>query len=224
MEGMRMVWKVSGLEKDFVKEISSIGSGNASTFLSKEIGAEVKLVAPKYDLISLDQFEKCVKMPEGVAVCVFAKFEAETFGAVILTFDQRSAFAMADLLQKKKTGTTRWLSEEDQSRLKHFGHLLLKCYLDAISPFITNEIKESEMKIFSTIGEAVIDIITLGARKSDMFIVLQNDFVTKTPRHLEGKYAYALRTDKRHLQMLYKRATMKSRSRVAKQRNRKKLT
>lgn len=216
-----MVQKFGELEKDFVKELSSIGSGNASTLLSKEIGAEIKLVTPKYNTVSIDQFDKSIKMPKGMAICVFAKFESDILGAVMLILDERSAFVMADLLQKKKMGTTKWLSKEDQDALKNLGHLLLKSYLNAIAPFLASEATENEMRIFSTIGEAVLDIATLGASKSDSFIILQNDFIAEGSSRVEGKFTYIMRAGKKKLQRIATRAMMKSEPRVVKQRNRK---
>jgi len=185
--------ELTEMEKDVLKEISNMGAGNASTLLSKEIGEEIRLFTPVYKLISFDQFEKTIAVPKGVAICAFAKLKGEVLGSVMLVFDTKSAFALADLLQKRKMGTTRWLSEEDQLKLKQVGHLVLRCYLNAISHFISYELNSEKLRMFSTLGDAVIDLMLLGAKKSDHFIVLENNFFVESKAHVEGKYDFILR-------------------------------
>jgi len=186
--------ELTEMERDALKEISNMGAGNASTLLSKRIGEEIRLSTPVYKLIPFDQFEKCVAVPKGVAICAFAKLKGEVLGSVMLVFDRESAFALADLLQKRKIGTTQWLSEKDQLKLKQVGHFVLRCYLDALSHFMNYELNSEKLRMFSTLGDAVIDLMLLGAKKSDHFITLQNNFVAKTKAHVEGRYDLILRT------------------------------
>jgi len=188
-----MVEELTEMEKDVLKEISNMGAGNASTLLSKKIGKEIKLSIPDYELMSFDQFEKYVAVPEGVAICAFAKLKGEVLGSVMLVFDRKSAFELADLLQKRKMGTTQWLSEKDQLKLKQVGHLVLRCYLNAISRFLNYELNSEKLRIFSTLGDAVIDLMLLGAKKSDDFIVLRSNFVAEAKANVGGRYVFILR-------------------------------
>ncbi len=184
--------ELTEMKKDVLKEISNMGAGNANTLLSKEIGKEISLSTPVYKLISFDQFEKSVAVPRGVAICAFAKLKGELLGSVMLVFDRKSAFVLADLLQKRKIETTQWLSEDDQLKLKEAGHLVLRCYLNAMSRFLNYELNSEELRIFSTLGDSVIDLMLLGANKSDCFIVLENNFAEKTD-NVDGKYVFILR-------------------------------
>jgi len=186
--------ELTEMERDALKEISNIGAGNASTLLSERIGEEIRLSTPICRLISFDQFEECVSVPKGVAICAFAKLKGEVLGSVMLVFDRESAFALADLLQKRKIGTTQWLTEKDQLKLKQVGHLVLRCYLDALSRFISYELDSQKLRMFSTLGDAVIDLMLLGAKKSDHFITLQNAFAAGTKANVEGSYDFILRT------------------------------
>jgi len=191
--------ELTEMERDVLKEMSNMGAGNASTLLSKKIGEEIRLSTPVYKLISFDQFEKNFTAPKGVAICAFAKLKGEVLGSVMLVFDSKCAFALADLLQKRKIGTTKWLSEEDQLKLKQVGHLVLRCYLNAISHFMNHELHSEKLRMFSTLGDAVIDLILLGAKKADHFIVLQNKFVVGTKVRVRGRYDFMLRTAEKYL-------------------------
>lgn len=197
MEGTWMAKELTEMEKDVLKEMSNVAAGNASTYLSEKIGEEIRLSIPAYKLMSHDQFEKHVVVPEGVAVCAFAKLKGEVLGSVMLVFDRKSAFEMVDLLQKRKMGTTEWLSEEDQLKLKEAGQLVLRCYLNAMSRFLNYELNSEDLRIFSTLGDAVIDLMLLGAKKSDSFILLENNFVAQAKANVEGRYVFVLRATER---------------------------
>lgn len=199
MEEIMMEEELTEMEKDVLKEISNMGAGNASTLLSKKIDEEIRLSTPVYELVSFDQFEKCVAVPKGVAICAFAKLKGEVLGSVMLVFERKSAFVLVDLLQKRKIGTTQWLSEEDQLRLKEVGHLVLGCYLNAISRFMNYELHSEKLRMFSTLGDAVIDLMLLGAKKSDHFVALQNNFVVGAKAHVRGRYDFILRTAQKYL-------------------------
>lgn len=181
------------MEKDVLKEMSSIGAGNAATLLSKKTGQEIRLSTPIYKLLSFDQFGKYAAVPEQVAICAFAKLKGEVIGNVMLAFDRESAFEMADLLQKRKIGTTRWLSQEDQLELRQVSRLVLRCYLNAISRFMSHALKSEKLRMFSTSGDAIIDLILLGAKKSDNFIVLENNLSAESKAHIKGRYIFILR-------------------------------
>jgi len=199
MEEIMMKERLTEMEKDALKEISNMGAGNASTLLSKKIGEEIRLSTPGYKLISFDQFEKYVAVPKGVAICAFAKLKGEVLGSAMLIFERKSAFVLVDLLQKRKIGTTKWLSEKDQLKLKQVGHIVLRCYLNAISRFLNYELNSEKLRMFSTLGDAVIDLMLLGANKSDHFIVLQNNFVAGTKAYVRGKFGFTLRTAEKFL-------------------------
>jgi len=203
MEGTIMEEELTEMERDVLKEISNMGAGNASTLLSKKIGEEIRLSTPVYELISSDQFENYVAVPKGVAICAFAKLKGEIMGSTMLVFDRKTAFVLSDLLQKRRIGTTQWLSEKDQLKLKQVGHLVLRCYLNAISRFMNYELNSEKLRMFSTLGDAVIDLMLMGAKKSDHFIVLENNFVAVTKTHVAGRYVLILRTaDENLLPML----------------------
>lgn len=200
--------ELTEMEKDVLKEISNMGAGNASTLLSKKIGEEIRLSTPVYKLFSFDQFEKYFTAPKGVAICTFAKLKGEVLGSAMLVFDPKSAFALADLLQNRKIGTTKWLSEKDQLKLKQVGHIVLRCYLNTISRFINYKLSSERLRMFSTLGDAVIDLILLGAKKSDHFIVLQNNFVAEAKAHVRGKYDFTLRTAEKFISPTLANKTM----------------
>lgn len=175
-----MVEKLSEMGKDFLKEMASIATGNASTILSEKVGQEIKLTAPVCKLVSPIEAEKHVMVSKGIAVCTFAKVRGRSLGSAMLVFDNESAFRMADLLQNRKLGTTDWLSEGDQKKLLKMGNTVFECYLEAMRHFMDTDLQLEDLKLFSTIGDAVVDLI-LGRNIEGFILAIKNGFVMQEP-------------------------------------------
>lgn len=173
-----MVEKLTEIEKDFLKEMTSIAAGNASTLLSKKTGQEITLSVSTYELISHDEVEGFVGTPKGIVVCTFAKLRGKALGSVMLVFSTKSAFILADLLQKKKVGTTKWLSERDQEELLQMGNSVFQCYSKALANFVDIDLRLEDLKIFSTIGDAVMELL-LAVPVEGPILALRNELTAQ---------------------------------------------
>ena len=170
-----MVEKLTEMEKDFLKEMTSIATANVSALLSKKIGHEITFSVPSYNLISHGEIKEFVTIPKGIAVCAFVKLRGDVVGSVLLVFSAESAFAMADLLQKRKIGTTEWPSGRGQEKLLQMGNSMLQCYLKAITDFVDIDMRMDELRLFSPIGDAVAYLPNLTEPVGTPILALRND-------------------------------------------------
>lgn len=200
-----MVEELTEMEKDVLKEIANIASGNASTLLSKKIRQEIKLSIPFQKLTSVKEVEKNIPIPKGIAICTFAKLKGDILGSVMLVFDRKNAFVLADLLQKKKLGTTEWLSEKDQKELIYLSNSLLESYLKAMSDFLNLNAKIGEFKIFSTVGDAIVDLLYLNKPQGPI-LTIGTEF---SPQGiLKGKLVFIFFLPKHGIVSLLRKATL----------------
>lgn len=173
-----MTERLTVMEKDVLTEIANVASGNASTILSEKIGKEIKLSIPFQKLVSVKEIQKHITVPKGVAVCTFAKLKGDILGGMMFAFDRENALILADLLQHKKVGTTQWLSGKDQEALIFMSNTLLGSYLKAMCSFLQLDANVEETKIFSTVGDAIIDLLSVGKPQSPV-LVLGSNFTPK---------------------------------------------
>jgi len=166
-----MVEELTEIQKDVLMEIANVASGNASTILSEKIGKEIKLSIPFQKLVSVKEIPKLFPVPKGVAVCTFAKLEGDILGGMMFAFDLENALILADLLQHKKVGTTQWLSGKDQEALIFLSNALLGSYLKALCSFLNLDTDIEETKIFSTVGDAIMDLLNLGKPQSPVLLL-----------------------------------------------------
>ena len=188
---MRMVQKLDEVHKDFLKEIASIGAGNASTLLSKLTGKEVNTTVSTFDMVSPKNIPKIVNASKRLVVVQYASIGGELGGTVLLVFPRENALSLVDLLRKREQGTTEWLSEEDQDILKGVSRSLVVCYLNAIQGFLNTKLQPSELRIFSTFGETITDLIDLTLKKRTKQVFYLNTKLSIKP-NIEGEFFFLL--------------------------------
>lgn len=186
---MRVVQKADELHKDFLQEIASIGTGNASALLSTLTDKEVNVTVSTSDMVSPKNISNLVSASKKLVVVQYAPIGGELVGNILLVIPRESALSLIDLLQKKKLGTTKWLSKEEQDTLKKASRSLVKCYLDAIEGFLNIGIKHGKLRIFSTFGETINELIDLTLKKETKQIFYLNTKMRIKP-NIEGEFFF----------------------------------
>lgn len=194
-----MVKKLTEMQRDVLKEMANIGSGNASTFLSEEIGKEVNVTVSTCDLISFKRLAKLVRASEELVITVFTSIGStpagggeREIGNVMLVFPKEDAFSLIDLLQRKEIGTTKNLSPGNQFILKQVSSSLLRCYLDAIKDFLNLKIQPSKLRLIGTYGESIMDFVLLAMKEKPEKLILLETKMSVEP-NIQGKFYFLLK-------------------------------
>ena len=128
--------KLSGLQMDALKEVGNIGAAHAATALSQITGQTIMIAVSRVNIVPLKGISRILKGPEEKVVAVYSKVLGDVVGGIVLVLRHRDALSLADFLQKKTPGTTKYLSEVENSALKESGAILSSSYLRAIGGFI----------------------------------------------------------------------------------------
>lgn len=192
------------VHKDFLKEIASIGAGNASTLLSKLIGKEVNTTVSTFDMVSPKDISTIIMASKRLVVVQYASIGGELGGTALLVFPRESALSLLDLLRKREPGATEWLSEEDQDILKRVSQSLVVCYLNAIQGFLNTRLHSGELRIFSTFGETITELMDLALKKRTKQVFYLNTKLSIKP-NVEGEFNFLL--DENLSSFLLERAT-----------------
>jgi len=179
------------VHKDFLKEIASIGAGNTSTLLSKLTGKEVTTTISTFEMVSPKNISTIVSASKRLVVVQYASIGGELGGTILLVFPREKALSLLDLLRKREPGTTEWLSAEDQDLLKRVSRSLVVCYLNAIQGFLNARLQPSELRIFSTFGETITDLIDLTLKKRTKRVFYLNTKLSIKP-NIGGEFFFLL--------------------------------
>ena len=131
------------LELDTIREIGSIGTGNAATALSGLLGCEVRITMPEVRIMGYNEAIDWIGGPEIITAGVLARMEGEING-IILCIEQ-TAFVeqvLACVLGRSFHSFDE-LEEMDISALREVGNIMISAYTNAMSGLTNMKIRPS---------------------------------------------------------------------------------
>ncbi|MBP3038387.1 chemotaxis protein CheC [Bacillaceae bacterium Marseille-Q3522] len=171
---------ISSLQWDLLKEIGNIGTGNATTALSKLLNKKVGMEIPSVKIVSFNEMTELVGGADNIVVAVFLRIEGEAPGNIffILSIEQ-AKFLMREMLGEFIISDKLAIRDElSLSALQELGNILSGSYISALSDF-------TNLSLYPTVPGISIDmagaIISSGllelSRVSDYAIVIDTAII-----------------------------------------------
>ncbi|MDD5260006.1 MAG: chemotaxis protein CheC [bacterium] len=180
--------KLSLKQLDALKEISSIGAGNAATAFSQMLNRSVMMTVPSIHIVSINDVPQYMGGPETLVAGVYTRLLGDVFGSVLLTFPRESAFALTDILMGKKIGTTKILTGMGRSLLKETGMIVTGSFLTALSKMVNTTIIPRVPTLTLDMVGAIIDFILIDlSQEVEFAIVIEIRFEEKDS-HVSGHF------------------------------------
>jgi len=180
---------LTNIEKDALKEVGYIGAGHATKALSEMIGQAIDVEVPLAATISLRKLPETVGGKEKLVTGIYLPITGDVKGSVLVIFPQRSALNLADLLMKRRPGTTKSLTEVDKSALKEAGNILSGNCLTALSKFLDMRLIEHIPDLASDMIGAIMDTIIIKfGQNMERALVLEMTFKTKSKVKIQGYF------------------------------------
>jgi len=122
---------------DALREVGNIGAGHAATALSQMVGKKrIMISVPDVKVIEKDGISKYIDEPDALATGVVMNVLGDIVAKIILLIKKESALHLADILLKKKPGTSKLLTELETSAVKETGNILSGAYMNALNEFL----------------------------------------------------------------------------------------
>ena len=151
--------KIDSVARDPLIEIVNIGAGNASTALSKMVGAKVDISVPDAVIDTVENISSQISHSEDVSTIVLMKMGGDISGVIMLVFPPNSAYKLAKLLigdDYSNIGDSceqiHNLNEMEKSALLETGNIIAGSALTALSNFL-------DLNILESIPESVTDML-----------------------------------------------------------------
>ncbi len=155
-----MITRLSMLEADALKEAGSIGAASASTALSKMINRPIEVSTTKLQLMDLDDISSLVGGPTILSVGTLFEIVGDLKGALLLLASKKTTLGLADMVQGRKLGTTKFMSEMDTDAIKEIGNILVGAYMTALAELSGLNILESIPKLeINNVPTIIRDVI-----------------------------------------------------------------
>ncbi|MFA6308247.1 MAG: chemotaxis protein CheC [Clostridia bacterium] len=162
---------------DILREIGTIGSGNAATSLSKLINKEVVMNVPKVNILKFDKVNEILGDPEAPLIGILFTLNVDLKGCIMITLKLDAARSLVEMLFNKKVSKDHKLTEDELSALKEIGNILAGSYLSAISYLTKFEIIHSVPDIAIDMAGSILSVPAIQFGKiGDSTIYIETEF------------------------------------------------
>ena len=175
------------------REISNIGSGNASTSLAQMLNEIVDIGIPNSDLREFSDITNSYSSPEELVVGTVLQISGDLEGFIMVIMDVDSTLTLLSRLLGRKIECDKENYEELYKELNSVGeicNILCGTYLTAMSDMTGLTIDQS-IPYFSV--DMVMAIMNFPASlygvESDSILCIETEFFT-LDREIEGKYYF----------------------------------
>jgi chemotaxis protein CheC len=123
---------------DLLKEVGTIGGGNAATALSQILERKVTIAVPQIKFVSSEAVTNSEFLiePEEVGLAIDLKILGALQGGMVILFSQKSALLMIDILMKRKIGSTQLINLMEASALSEISHIISGSYINAVGELL----------------------------------------------------------------------------------------
>ena len=124
---------MNALELDVIKEIGSIGTGNAATALSQVLKKTTKMSLPAVYVLGYNEAIEMVGTPEEIVAAVLVKMSGEINGIMLFILKIDFINAVLDSVLSKDIDDYMDLTELEKSALEEIGNIIISSYVNAMS-------------------------------------------------------------------------------------------
>ena len=125
--------ELSGLELDTLREIGSIGTGNAATALSSLLQCEVRIEMPEVRILGYNEAIDWIGGPEVITAGVLVRLGGEINGIMLSVQQMDFINQVLGRMMNRTVCEYGQLSELDRSALVEVGNIMISTFVNALS-------------------------------------------------------------------------------------------
>ena len=133
--------QLTSLEIDTLREIGSIGTGNAATALSQMLGKEVRITMPEVRIMGYNEAIEWIGGPEEITAGVLVKLSGQINGIMLSVQQLEFVNLVLDSALKKKIKDYSELKELESSALVEVGNIMISTFINALSGLAGMDVK-----------------------------------------------------------------------------------
>lgn len=125
--------QMNSLEIDTLREIGSIGTGNAATALSQMLGKEVRITLPEVRIMGYNEAIEWIGGPEAVTAGVLVKMSGDMGGIMLSVQKLELVNIILETMLGQSIQGYEELAELEQSALIEIGNIMISAFVTALS-------------------------------------------------------------------------------------------
>lgn len=130
---MKKFEELSSLEIDTLREIGSIGTGNAATALSTLLGREVRITLPEVRIMGYNEAIEWIGGPEAVTAGVLVRMSGQMNGIMLSVQQLEFVNLVLESMVGTKISGYEELDDMGRSALVEVGNITISTFINALS-------------------------------------------------------------------------------------------
>lgn len=133
--------QLTSLEIDTLREIGSIGTGNAATALSQMLNQEVRITLPEVRIMEYNEAIEWIGGPEEVTAGVLVKMSGDVGGIMLSVQKLELVNVVLNTMLGANIDRYENLSELERSAMIEIGNIMISTFINALSGLADLNIK-----------------------------------------------------------------------------------
>lgn len=125
--------ELSSLELDTLREIGSMGTGNAATALSQMLGREVRITLPEVRIMGYNEAIEWIGGPEEITAGVLVKLSGQINGIMLSVQPLEFVNIVLDSTMGMTVEDYTALTDMENSALVEVGNIMISTFINALS-------------------------------------------------------------------------------------------
>ena len=175
--GIKTYEEMNELEIDILKEIGSIGGGNAATALSSMLNAKVNMSLPKVEILDFNEALNNVGDPEEVVAAILVEMSGELGGIMLFILTRQFSDEILFRMLGKTQADFFELEEIDSSVLMEIGNIVISSYITAMSSLVNMSVDLSVPQLAVNMLGGIMSVpIAMMGQHSDRIMMITGEF------------------------------------------------
>lgn len=175
--GIKTYEEMNELEIDILKEIGSIGGGNAATALSSMLSAKVNMSLPKVEILDFNEALSNVGDPEEVVAAILVEMSGELSGIMLFILTKEFSDEILFRMLGKTEANFFELEEIDSSVLMEIGNIVISSYITAMASLVNMSVELSVPQLAVNMLGGIMSVpIAMMGQHSDRIMMITGEF------------------------------------------------
>ncbi len=167
--------EMDAMELDILREIGTIGAGNATTSLSVMLNSRLSMGVPKVSFMNIDDFVESIGGAENIIAGIMSNIVGEVSGFVLFAINLRTVYRMVSFLKGTELEQGSPLTEYDLSAVKEIGNILISSYLASIETLTGLQMRPSVPVMSIDMAGAILNFpIIVNNREHDEVLRIES--------------------------------------------------
>ena len=170
--------QLTSLELDTLKEIGSIGTGNAATSLSALIGMPVRIQMPEVRIMGYNEAIEWIGGPEEITAGVLVGMGGQISGIMLSVQQLEFVNLVLETMLGKTVADYTELQEMEHSALTEVGNIMISTFINALSGLAGIDI-DLTVPAFTVDMQGAIMAVPMAeyGGQSDYIMTIGGDFI-----------------------------------------------